>query len=404
MKVLYLTHNTPFPPNKGEKIRSFHLLQQLSKEHEVHLVSLAKDPADVKYRNDLLEWCSSCCIVPLHPWLTRFAALASIFSPFPLTFGYFFSLKFRREVSKLTLEHSFDLIFAVCSSAAQYVFSLSGSRIGVDFVDVDSEKWRQYSEVSKFPRSWIYALEHRRLRKWEGRIFSHADFSLVTTEIEKNRLEQIVTDTGDKLKVLSQGVNTDYFKREQSIAFEKRIVFVGQMDYLPNIDAVIYFYLNVLPLVKAKVPNAQFWIIGRNPSERLREVCADAIVTGEVEDVRETLHPGRVMVAPLRLVFGMQSKVLEAMASGIPVVTTSKVATTLRARQGDDLYVSDSAVGFANLVTRLLEDDEEAQRVGANGQKYVTKFHSWSTLLEQFSGMIRGAETESVEVNRQFSE
>ena len=384
MKILCICHNTPYPPNKGDKIRPYHIIRHLAKAHEVHVVALSKHATDRQYEPALNEFCASSKVIPLNSMMSKICALLCVLSPFPLTFGFFFSWQLRKEVQRITEETNFDVILAFCSSSAQYVLSSCSPFRVVDFIDIDSEKWRQYARVSNFPKSFIYSLEAHRLRKWEGIIHQRVDLSILTTGVERHRLVDITPDRKNSVQVVPNGIDLAYFKREQPVSFERAIVFTGQMDYLPNIDAVVYFYVNILPLVLKKVPDAKFYIVGRNPAPELSAVCREAVITGEVEDIREHLHRAKVFVAPLRLAFGVQNKVLEAMASQIPVVATTKVVAGLSAVVGEDILVADAPAPFAEAVIQMLLDDERAGKVAANGYRYVRENHDWQTILADF--------------------
>ena len=399
MRILFVCHNTPYPPNKGDKIRPYYIIKKLSESHEVHLLSLCKDSRDIEHQTTLESFCNTVTLVPLHSLWTKVLALACILSPWPLTFGYFFSFRVKRELRRLTREKDFDVVFAFCSSSAQYVLDCENSYRVVDFVDIDSDKWNKYATVSAWPMSFIYSLEHKRLERWEGIIAQKVQHCILTTEREKACLEDISGKDASRITVVTNGIDYDFFSRadqSKNISVEPNLVFTGQMDYLPNIDAVIYFYLNILPIVKKEVPNVKFYIVGRNPDPQLQEQCSEAIVTGEVDDIRAYLDKARVFVAPLRLAFGIQNKVLEAMARGVPVVTTSNVAKGLKAIAGRDLSVADDPQDFALKVIELLKDEKVSSSMSLNAKQYVEKHHDWSKIVGDFESILETSVNEAV--------
>lgn len=381
MRVFCVCHNTPYPPNKGDKIRAFHLLRELSAKHEVHLLALAKDPQDVAHKQALEQYCASVTIIPLHPVFAKVYALLCLVVGLPLTLGFFFSLKAKRAAARICREHSFDAALAVCSSTAHYLNATAAEIKVVDFVDIDSEKWGQYADIHQFPKSLLYWLEHKRLGKVEAAIHAQTTVSLVTSDIEKQRLMRLARVDGSRILVIPQGVDLPFYGSRQVDEIPGRIVFTGQMDYLPNIDGVLTFYQQVLPKIKSMMPEVTFAIVGRNPDSELQQLCPDAIITGEVGDIRTHLHAAAVVVAPLRLAFGMQSKILEAMASGIPVVASDKAAQSLWAIHGEEILVAHDPETFAQYVTELLLDRQEAQRIGSAGRNYVGKTHEWSEIV-----------------------
>jgi glycosyltransferase involved in cell wall biosynthesis len=226
----------------------------------------------------------------------------------PLTVGFFFSLRARRAVRALARQHRFDATLAFCSSTAHYIKNVEAKIRIVDFVDIDSEKWAQYAAIHSFPKRLIYSRESSLLRKVEADIHRMTTLSLVTSDIEKQRLMALSGENDSRIVVIPQGVDLDFYGTCQSRSVPKRLVFTGQMDYLPNIDGVIFFYQNVLPQIREQHPDTEFYIVGRNPSAELSAVCPTAVITGEVSDIRGYLHTATVVVAPLRLAFGMQSK------------------------------------------------------------------------------------------------
>jgi len=389
MKILFITHNVPFPPNKGEKIRSFHIIHELSKRHEIHLVSLVRDQSDLKYKKDLEKFCKSVHLLPLNALISKLYALIALITGYPVTFGYFFSFKAKKLIKELIKTESYEASFAICSSTAQYLYPHKDEFTIIDYVDIDSEKWKRYAEISSFPMSWVYILENQRLGIWEKKICNRFNLSLLTTEKEKEKLSKLAKNCQNKILVCPNGIDTDYFFPEEgttnSNQSDPSIVFTGQMDYLPNIDAVIYFYVHIFPKILENHKDAKFVIVGRNPDPKLKEICVEAIITGEVDDIRPYLYDGTVFVAPLRLAFGVQNKVLEAMACKLPVVSTSRILPGMKAKIGDDILVADSPTDFANTVCKLLDNKELRDKISVSAHKYVKRNHDWkavSALIE----------------------
>lgn len=392
MRILFISHNLPFPPNKGEKVRSYHFLRFLSQRHSIILLALTRADGEEAYRSELEKLCEHVEIYPLNRWLSRIHAALCFFSPLPFTFGYFFSWKLRRDLDRLIKSKQIDLVFTYCSSSGQYAFRYPQIPRVIDFVDVDSEKWREFSKVSKFPNRSIFRLEHRRLREWERRMNQFFGASIVTTESERRRLQEIDPFGRDKICEVRNGVDLDYFcKRPATPINSKKIVFIGQLNYLPNVDAVLYFYLKIFPSIKRLEPNAVFQIVGRNPHPSIIEICKDAEVTGEVADVRPYLEQAAVFVAPFRLAFGVQTKILEAMASGVPVVASWLIMQGLDALPGKELLLENNPEKFAKRVLDLLSNPELATQIADRGRAYVEMNHSWEKNLEALDRILKSA-------------
>ena len=393
MKLLFVSHNVPFPPNKGEKIRTYHIIHELAKRHEIHLIALTRDPADLGYQADLEVFCERVELIYLNPLVSKFYASIALLLGSPITLGYFFSLKARRLVKQFLANNAYAALFAICSSGAQYLYRHRESMTLVDYIDIDSAKWKQYAEAAKSPLSWLYALEHRRLAQWERKICEQYDRSLLTSPTEKQRLLTLAVGCDDKIIVCPNGIDTEFFYprnavSEPSSGTRRTLVFTGQMDYMPNVDAVKYFYDDILPLVQRRHANTQFVIVGRNPDASIAQDCPNALVTGEVDDIRPFLHQAAVFVSPLRLAFGVQNKVLEAMACAVPVVATSQILSGMNTVVGNDLLVGDDAETFAEQVCVLLDDETRRRGVGQAGYQYVVENHDWSAVSQLIDNVI----------------
>lgn len=408
LKILVVTHNVPYPPNKGDKIRSWNLIKELAKNNELHLVSLVRDKEDQKYQDKLSETCQCAILVQINPLRAKLRAALALFSKKSLTEAFFKNKEATLAVENLCRRHDFDAKLAICSSVGSYV--LKSSKVdgkdrevlrAIDFVDVDSAKWKRYSLVSKPPRSWLYWSEFKRLARLERELYKNFEISVLTTSREKQVLAAICSDDSEKTLVCPNGIDTSFFKplKEMPADYKqldgfggkdsKAIVFVGQMDYLPNVDAAIYFYRLVLPELKRKHKNLQFLIVGRKPVPKLSEVCKTAIITGEVDDVRPWIHAASVFVAPMRLAFGVQNKVLEAMACKIPVVSSERILNGMTAEPGRDLLLANSPSQFQKQVDYLLSDEELRQKVAEAGYRYVLKNHDWSSSARILETAIR---------------
>lgn len=388
MKILFICNRLPFPPDKGEKIRSFHLIKHLSKKHSISLYSLCDKKEDAVYKENLKEYCSSVNVYRVNPIFSNVRALTYLFTKYPLTFGYFFSNQMKRGVQRALEEETFDIALSYCSSSAQYIIDANKVKRVVDFVDVDSNKWESFARAAKFPFSFIYSLEAKRLKKWEKTINEMCTSSIVVTEREKERLAAIDPSGKDKVHVINNGVDLERFKFQEEAAPKNMLIFTGQMDYLPNVDAVMYFYKEIFPLVKKDIPDASFCIVGRSPADIIRKRCKGATITGYVEDIRDYLNEAKVYVAPLRISHGVQNKILEAMASGVPVVTTSKALEGINAEEEKEIIIADDAKDFASKVIELVKDEGKRKLISKNALEFVKRNHSWETVLSRLDDIL----------------
>ena len=410
LRILYLAHRIPFPPNKGDKIRAFHELRGLSERgHAVHLFAFADRAEDLNpsYRLDLLRMCASVSIVPLHRGWATVRALTHLGRRSPLSVGYFSSNSLRREVRRSLVTAQPQVIVVYSSTMAQYVPRGYSNRTVLDMVDVDSEKWRDYGRRLPPPVSWLYRLEGRRLHAYERTIVDRFASTIVTTDREAALLGIAPeSQVGTRVKSVRTGVDSAHFQPDAfSIPAEHlpeperrflpdltgpRFVFTGAMDYYANVDAVVYFVDEVLPRVRARIPTAALIIVGSNPSPSVRRLAdrPGVTVTGRVMDVRPYLAAATVCIAPLRIARGVQNKILEAMAMERAVVTTQEAAAGLTAVPGRDLLVAGTADDFAEATINLTLDEQLRQRIGKSARTFVEKEHDWKVTLRTFTDIV----------------
>lgn len=381
MRVLYLTHGCPFPPNKGDRIRNFHILRHLSQAHEVTLIYPSFSEQDMDHASSLKGYCSAIHAVRLSPLLAKMKCCFSLLGDRPLTNAHFYSNALQRLVN----EQEYDLAVVDCSSMAQYVLDVAKPKI-IDFVDVDSDKWRLYARANAFPKSWIYKREYQKLQAFEAKLVKEFDASIVISENEKQFLPQT-----DRLFVVRNGVDLEHFSPREKIDSDT-MIFTGAMDYFPNIDAVLYFHEQVFPLVKKCRPSAKFIVGGMNPSSRINALRSeDTFVTGYVPDMREYLGRAAVCVVPLRIAKGVQNKILEAMAMGVPVVSTTAANEGIHAVNQRDILIADDPESFAEAVTKVLENARLAKNLALHARAFVEKHFSWKQNLGKVDQAIRAA-------------
>ncbi len=338
MNILFLAHRLPYPPDKGDKIRSFNILKYLSRKHDVTLSCLVDSKHDLKYIGDLEQYCETVDWVSIHPWFRRLFSLKALFARKTLSVAYFYSRSLQRKIDQRLRETPFDLIFAYSSQMAEYVKSVPNIKRVIDLVDVDSRKWQQYAtyQNSLFYK-WIYALESRRLAAYEAWVARTFDCSILVSDAEANTFRRQICDNG-KIAAIHNGVDCDFFSPGHTHISNGRkphrpvILFTGAMDYYPNIDAVQWFLHEIFPLIKRSVAQVQFYIVGRNPGQDIKKLHTgdDVVVTGYVKDIREYFDKADVFVASFRIACGIQNKILEALAMRLPVVATSIGAEGLK--------------------------------------------------------------------------
>ncbi|WP_166832024.1 TIGR03087 family PEP-CTERM/XrtA system glycosyltransferase [Thalassoroseus pseudoceratinae] len=396
MNILYLVHRFPFPPDKGDRIRAFHIIRELSRHHQVHVVTFADAPVRPADEAALAEYCGSLSIAPMNS-LKRLTRTAwSLATGGSATCGAFASSGFRRSIREVTSNTDVDCILLSSSGLSRFLEmpELSSQPLLVDFVDVDSQKWADYGDSAPFPKQILYNLESRQLLRVERGLLDRASAVLLVTDAETELCKERCGN--GPLYTVTNGVDLDYFQptQESNDPDGKEgvysCVFTGAMDYRPNIDAVHWFSHQVWPEIIRVYPSAKFRIVGRNPSRAVTDLKSihGVQVTGGVTDVRPYLRKATISVAPLRIARGCQNKVLEALASGNATIASSQAAAGLRAKADRDLLVADRPSEWVDGISKLFTSETRRRQLGAAGRDYVVQCHNWKTCLQPLSEMI----------------
>jgi len=386
-RLLFLPHRLPYPPNKGDKLRSFHLLQHLAEKHEVHVGTFVDDPDDEVHLPALRRMVAGLHVERLNPRRARIASLAGLLTGRALSLHYYRSASLARWVEATLAQQKFDAAVVFSSVMAQFVQQHRELPLLVDLVDVDSAKWADYAPQHRWPMSWLYALEGRRLLAYERAVTARSRCAFLATEKETELFTRLAPETAGRVLAMNNGVDANYFAPDaaRSTPFradETPLVFTGAMDYWPNVDAVSWFVQNVLPLLRAARPSLRLHIVGRSPTSAVRALAGDAVsVSGTVPDVRPYLQHAAVVVAPLRLARGIQNKILEAMAMERPVVAAATCVEALHAEAGSEILPAVEAQDYAHAIDGLLRSPDRAAAVGVAGRRRVLESYSWRAHL-----------------------
>lgn len=388
MKTLFLAHRIPYPPNKGDKIRSYHLLVELARQGDVDLVTHVDDPRDLKHRQILADLCRRVEIYPLNPWIGRARALGALLTGAPLSVAYLTRTEVRRRVHALLASEGYDLVVGFSSQVAAYLPPDLRVPLLMDVVDVDSEKFATYAAGKGWFAGTVDRLEASRLARFERAVGERADGVVLTTTREVDLWNRRIGS--GRAVAIGNGVVIPPRVPAQSVRESPLAVFVGAMDYPANVEAVEVAAREVWPLVRAARPEAVFRIVGRNPHPRVSVLSSlpGIEVTGEVADLRAHLEAAQVSLVPLRVARGVQNKVLEALAYGVPVVTSREVAESLRQEASEALFVGQSAEQWADRVLALFADATLRERSGAAARAYVTSHHDWRSFDRGFAETI----------------
>ncbi len=382
-RILFISHRIPYPPDKGDKIRSFNEIKYLSKNSLLDILTFVDNPKDYQYENQLKKYCNKLYIYPIKKLFHGFKAAYFFVIGKTLSEGYYFSRKIQKKVNELLSSNNYELVFCYSSQIAQYIINKDIPKL-IDFCDVDSLKWKQYSERKIFPYNVILKIESERLARREKEIYNQFSLSLFSTNTE---VKIFNPPENNHIYVLPNGVDYEYFK-PQTIKKENSLIFVGTMNYFANVDAVLWFSKNVFPKILNKYPEMKFYIVGRNPDSRLialSENSENIIVTGYVEDIRPYIARSKLAVIPLRIARGIQNKILEAMAMEIPVVMPRNILNTFENLEENNVLVYDNESSIVDVIVNSVNDNALLERVGRKSREYVIKNHDWNVIFQNFN-------------------
>ena len=365
MRILFIAHRVPYPPNKGDKLRALWELRELSRQHTVDLFCFYDDPEDKKHVQGLSQYCNSYYLEEISFLRSRLHSINALLLGQPFTVAFFRSPRMSKEIDSALRSGLYDRIVVFSSSMGKYVDAAENIPRILDLVDVDSDKWRQYAKQSAWPWSWLWRREAKLLGNYESSLVRDFSTTVVCTAAEAQLL-RAKAPTG-RIEVLQNFLEVDAYDPARGLipdslrAWQPYLIFSGSMDYRPNIDAVKFFCADVFPLIHREVPEAHLVIAGRNPDRSVLALQADSAVhvTGSVSDIRPYLWGAAAAVAPMRIARGVQNKILEALASGIPVVSSSGAASALPQTLRNLLIVADTPQAISAATINLLRHGSE---------------------------------------------
>ena len=396
-ELLYLVHRIPYPPNKGDKIRSYHLLQHLAQSHKVHVGAFIDDAEDWQYAEALAKMAGGeIKLLPLNPRLATLKSAIGLLTGEPLTLPYYRDRAMRGWIDQLLAARPIQHAVVYSSSMAQYIMNRPGLRRVIDFVDIDSDKWRQYAQKKPWPLCMVYRRESHKLFSYEQHVTQTFDAACFVSDAEADLFKQLAPNCARKVFAYSNGVDTAYFSPENAgttpyPAGVRAIVFTGAMDYWANVDAVVWFAKQAFPAIRSAHGDAKFYIVGARPSAAVQALAKEpnVVVTGSVPDTRPYIAHAAFAVAPLRIARGIQNKVLEAMAMGKPTIVTPEALEGIGAEPGKELLLATNAEDFAAYSRQLLA--QPAPAIGIAARQRVIADYGWEAQFANFDLRLQGA-------------
>jgi len=388
LRILYVCHRFPFPPKRGGKIRPFNTIRHIACSHEVVVCSLARSAHEAEEGRGIASHCAEFHMAVVDDRVQMLRMIATLPTSLTASAQFFHSPQLARTIRRLLAERRFDLIFVHCSSVAHYVQHVTDVPKILDFGDMDSQKWLEYSAYKPWPLSWGYWWEGQRLLAEEKRLARRFDFCTATTRAEWETLKSYGIDTPSDW--FPNGVNASMFAPSTEPYDSNTVCFVGRMDYYPNQQGMAEFCADVLPLLRDQRPNIKLLIVGADPSPAVRKLgeLPGVTVTGSVPQVQPYVLRSALTVVPLRIARGTQNKMLESMAMGVPVVSSRIAAGGVDAIPGEHLLVASTPAEYRDAILRVLNDPAERARLSAAGRARVLSHHAWPSSMQRLDRII----------------
>lgn len=390
MKILFIANRFPYPPFRGDKLKIYNLCKRLSEKNEVHLITFTEQKSDLQYLDKLSPIFKRMEIVHLPKLQSLFYSALGLFQKLPLQVQYFKSNEFASRLKQLLAEEKYDAIHVQHIRMAQYAIPYKQYFRILDLPDAFSLYWQRRKEV---PRSLLSRMldniESKRVIKYEEYVLNEFNLNLVCSQEDQEFL--IKTHHVSNIELLPNGVDNQQFKPgKHDYSHNETLLFTGNMDYDPNVDAVVYFVDEILPTIVNAFPNVKFVIAGQRPIDKVKALDngKNVFVTGFIPDLSETYNSASVVVAPLRFGAGTQNKVLEAMSMGIPVVCSNIGFKGLGINDGEGAFMRLGASDFSEQVIKLLSDEALRNTTGKKGIEVIEKSFTWETISEKLASFL----------------
>ncbi len=388
MKILVVLPRFPWPLDKGDKLRAYHQVVELSKRHEIYLFAVSHRRVEPEQVEALEPYCREIRVVHLNRFVCGLNILRNWFSSKSLQMGYWNTKHSKRACKAFAREVKPDVVYSQMVRTMPLVARLPYPKV-MDFQDALSMNTERRMEQSRGLWHYLLHFEFKMLRSSEYKAFSVFDALTIISEVDS---EAIPHKKNGEIHIVPNGVDFDYFNTQalkQSGNQTFSLVFCGNMAYAPNVDAARYLVNEVMPLVWSRIPSATLLLAGADPKPSVRALASKLVtVSGRLDDIREAYASSQIFVAPMRLGSGLQNKLLEAMAMRVPCVTTSIANTPLGAVDGQEILVGDTPEALADAIVRLLESQELRDSIAAAGNRFVTTHYSWSSAVEPLEKLL----------------
>lgn len=387
MRLLVLLSRVPYPLEKGDKLRAYHLISRLAKHHEVYLFCLSDTPTDPAHIAHLKEFCTHIEVVRIERWRIVLKLITAVFSRLPFQVAYFHHRKAQRRIDEAIASFKPDHVFCQLVRTTEYVRPQKMLPKTLDYMDTLSKGMERRTENVPFYLRPLFRTETRRLIRYENLMFDLFDHAVIISAQDR---EYMYHPLRNGMTVVPNGVDTKHFTPQRQDP-QYDLLFTGNMNYPPNIDSVLFLVQKVLPIVRRSKPGTSLLISGVDPSPAVRDLArTDALisVTGWVRDIRASYASARIFVAPMQIGTGLQNKLLEAMAMRMPCITSTLANNAVCAEPGKAILIGNTPEDYAAHILRLLDDAAERERLAENGLRFVHEHFDWDRASESLNSLI----------------
>lgn len=389
MKIFVLLPRIPYPLEKGDKLRAFNQIKQLSKRNEIVLCALNDDPkvSEQDAFRALQPYCQSINFIKISKPQILLGLIRAFFKGLPMQCGYFYNHKAAKKVSTLIAKHKPDMLFCQLLRTAEYIRHKDIPKT-IDYQDIFSYGMKRRADVASFVMRPIYNMEYRRLARYEAAIFDDFDVRTIISEPDRALFPH---EKRDEILIVPNGVDHEkYHPMDREKKYD--LVFTGNMSYAPNVNAVEYLANEILPIVWKTLPNVKMYIAGATPDPRVKKCTNEKIiVSGWLDDIRTAYAESRVFIAPMRIGTGLQNKLLEAMSMRLPAITSPLANASLGAKPNEEILVGSNAEEMAQHIITLLTDKEQADRLAQAGFDFTNRVYDWGKATEVMEEAMRKA-------------
>lgn len=382
-KLVVITSRFPFPLEKGDKLRAYHQIKYLSQHFEIHLISISEKNIQEKHIKELTPYCKSIHVYTMNWLQIATGLLLKFLENKPLQVGYFYHYSIQKKINAFLEKIKPDHIYCQLIRASEYVKNYHECSKTIDYMDAFSKGIERRAKNTRFLKKYIFEMEHKRLLKYENSIFEYFEHHTIISEQDKN---YIFHKNRDRIKVIPNGISSDFLENQQNSKKDCDLVFIGNMSYPPNVGAAQFIVNDILPQLPKET---KVKIVGASPSKEVQKLSSSQVkVVGYVDDIKAAYTSAVVFVAPMFIGTGLQNKLLESMALGIPCVTTSLANNALGAKPEEEILIADDVFSFVKQVQRLQTDPELHHKISQNGRAFILQNYPWDSITAGLKSLI----------------